>query len=57
MGVRADELTPDFLKALKAAHRDKDIKIVVSNLVDETEHLLGTEALTVREIGKVTTIP
>jgi antitoxin YefM len=42
--VKADELTSDFLKALKYTYRDKEIEIVVSDIVDETEYLLGTEA-------------
>jgi len=42
--VRADELTDDFVKALKVAYRDREIEITVSDIVDDTEYLLSTEA-------------
>jgi antitoxin YefM len=42
--VRVDELTDDFLQALKVAYKDKEIEIVVSDIVDETDYLLSTKA-------------
>lgn len=42
--VRADELTEDFVQALKVAYKDKEIEIVVSDVVDDTDYLLSTEA-------------
>lgn len=42
--VRADELTDDFVKALKAAYRDREIEITVSDVVDDTEYLLSSDA-------------
>jgi antitoxin YefM len=42
--VRADELTDDFVQALKIAYKDKEIEIIVSDVVDETDYLLSTEA-------------
>jgi antitoxin YefM len=42
--VRAGDLTTDFLKALKLAYKDKEIEIVVTDIVDETDYLLGNTA-------------
>ncbi len=42
--VKADELTHDFLEALKAAYRDREIEITVQEVSDETEYLLRSEA-------------
>ena len=42
--IRAGDLTSDFLKALKIAYKDKEIEIVVTDIVDETDYLLGTSA-------------
>jgi antitoxin YefM len=42
--VRADELTEDFLEALKTAYRDREIEITVQEVPDETEYLLRSEA-------------
>ena len=42
--VRADELTSDFVKALKVTYKDKEIEIIVSDVVDDTDYLLSTEA-------------
>ncbi|MFZ4616376.1 MAG: hypothetical protein ACOYM2_09315 [Rectinemataceae bacterium] len=42
--VRAGDLTADFLKALKLAYKDKEIEIVVTDIADETDYLLGTPA-------------
>jgi antitoxin YefM len=42
--VKADELTEDFLQALKATYRDREIEITVQEVPDETEYLLRSEA-------------
>lgn len=42
--VRADELTADFLKALKHTYKNHEIEITVTDIVDETEYLLSTDA-------------
>lgn len=51
--VRADELTDDFVQALKVAYRDKEIEIVVSDVVDETDYLLSTEANREQLLGAI----
>jgi len=42
--VRADELTADFVKALKAAYKNREIEITVSDVVDYTDYLLSSDA-------------
>ncbi len=42
--LRADELTDDFVQSLKVAYRGKEIEIVVSDVLDDTDYLLSTEA-------------
>jgi len=42
--VRADELTDDFVQALKVAYRDREIEIVVSDVFDETDYLMSSPA-------------
>lgn len=42
--VRADELTDSFVKALQVAYKDKEIEIIVSDIVDDTDYLLSSEA-------------
>jgi antitoxin YefM len=42
--VRADELTDDFVKALKVAYKDREIEIIVSDDVDETDYLMSSPA-------------
>ena len=42
--VRPDELTLDFIQGLKATYRDREIEITVTDVVDDTEYLLSTEA-------------
>jgi antitoxin YefM len=42
--VHADELTDDFVQALKATYKNKEIEIVVSDVVNDTDYLLSTEA-------------
>jgi antitoxin YefM len=51
--VRADELTDDFVQALKVAYKDKEIEIVVSDVVDDTDYLLSTEANRERLLGAI----
>lgn len=51
--VRADELTDDFVQALKVAYKDKEIEIVVSDVVDETDYLLSTEANREQLLGAI----
>lgn len=41
--LKANELDLRFLEGLKAAYKDKEIEIIVSE-VDETEYLLKSEA-------------
>jgi len=42
--VHADELNDDFVQALKLAYKHKEIEIVVSDVVDDTDYLLSTKA-------------
>lgn len=42
--VNADELTDNFLKSLKYAYKGREIEIIVTDIVDDTEYLLGTES-------------
>lgn len=42
--VRPDELTPDFIQGIKATYKDREIEITVTDVVDDTEYLLSTEA-------------
>jgi antitoxin YefM len=42
--LRADELTDDFVKALKDTYKDREIEIVVTDDVDETDYLLSSPA-------------
>ena len=51
--VRADELTDDFLKALKVTYKDREIEIVVSDDIDETDHLLSTKANREQLLGAI----
>lgn len=41
--LKANDLDSRFLEGLKAAYKDKEIEIIVSE-VDETEYLLKSEA-------------
>lgn len=54
--VRADELTDDFVQALKIAYKDKEIEIVVSDVVDDTDYLLSTEANREHLLGAIKNI-
>jgi len=40
----ADELSMDFLKALKKTYQHRQIEIIVQEVQDETEYLLSTTA-------------
>jgi antitoxin YefM len=51
--VRATDLTPDFLKALQYAYKDREIEIVVYEVVDETDYLLGTDANREQLLGAI----
>lgn len=42
--LRSDELTPEFIALLKASYPDKEIEIIVSEVLDETEYLLSSPA-------------
>ncbi|BAZ44569.1 hypothetical protein NIES4102_15810 [Chondrocystis sp. NIES-4102] len=41
--MKANDLDSRFLEAIRAAYKDKDIEIIVSQ-VDETQYLLKSEA-------------
>lgn len=42
--LNVNELTPDILKAIQLAFKNKDIEIVISEIADETAHLLTSKA-------------
>jgi antitoxin YefM len=42
--LNANQLSEDILRSIKEAFKDKEIEIVVSDSVDETEYLFSTEA-------------
>ena len=42
--LKADELTSDFLNAIKSAYRDREIEITIEEVQDETEYLLSSPA-------------
>lgn len=42
--LNSKELSEEIIRSIKEAFKDKDIEITVSDLVDETEYLLSTEA-------------
>ena len=42
--LNANQLSEDILKSIKEAFKDKEIEITVTDVIDETEHLLSTEA-------------
>ena len=42
--LSADELSIDFIKALKKTYQHRQIEIIVQEVEDETEYLLSTPA-------------
>ena len=42
--IHADELTDDLVQAIKVAYRDREIEIIISDDVDETDYLMSTPA-------------
>jgi antitoxin YefM len=42
--LNTKELSDEILKSIKEAFKDRDIEITVTDLRDETEYLLSTEA-------------
>ncbi len=42
--VRPEELTDELLKAIKATYKDREIEITVTDIVDDTDYLLSSEA-------------
>lgn len=38
--LKADELTSEFLQALKKTYKHRDIEIIVQEIEDETDYLL-----------------
>lgn len=41
--LNANELSMDLLQSIKAAFKDKDVEITVTEHKDETDYLLSTE--------------
>ncbi|HEY8688645.1 MAG TPA: hypothetical protein VIM07_05370 [Chitinophagaceae bacterium] len=42
--LNESELTEEIVKAIRSAFKNKEIEITVSDIRDETEYLLSTEA-------------
>lgn len=42
--LKADELSADFVKAVKKTYHHRQIKIIVQEVEDETEYLLSSPA-------------
>jgi antitoxin YefM len=42
--LRASQLSDDILKSIREAFQDKEIEITVTEVLDETDYLLSTEA-------------
>ena len=42
--LNANELTADLLKAIRLAFKNKNIEIIISETVDETDYLLSSPA-------------
>ena len=42
--LKANEITEEFVKILKAVYKDKEIEIIVQETEDETAYLLKSEA-------------
>jgi len=42
--LRAEELSPNLIKAIKDTYHDREIEITIQEVQDETEYLLSTNA-------------
>jgi len=42
--LHADELSENFIKAVKQTFKDRNIEIIVQEVQDETEYLLSSQA-------------
>lgn len=42
--LQADELSPEFIKALKKTYQHRQIEIIVQEVQDETEYLMSSDA-------------
>ncbi len=42
--LNANELSPELIEALKKTYHDRQIEIIISEVQDETEYLLSTDA-------------
>lgn len=42
--LNANQLSNHIIKSIQEAFKDKEIEIIVSDSIDETNHLLSTEA-------------
>ncbi len=42
--LNSKELSEEIIKSIKEAFRDREIEITVTDVIDETEFLLSTEA-------------
>jgi len=42
--LNSKDLSDEIIKSIKEAFRDKEIEITVTDVVDETDYLLSTEA-------------
>ena len=42
--LKADELSSDILNAIKNAFQHREIEIIIQDIPDETDYLLGTTA-------------
>ena len=42
--LKADELSADFIKALKKTYQHRQIEIIVQEVQDETEYLMSSQA-------------
>jgi antitoxin YefM len=41
--LKADELSADFIQALKKTYRHREIEIIVQEIEDETDYLLSSD--------------
>jgi antitoxin YefM len=42
--IHAGEFTDDLVQAIRVAYRDREIEIIISDDVDETDYLMSTPA-------------